>query len=275
MKPYSIFSSLAILGPLTLSAAQTLNFVAHQDDDLLFLSPDLLGEVRSGRDVRTVFLTAGDAGNGEAYWTSRQAGSLAAYAQMVGVANDWIEGDAGIQGYDIPVYSLAAKPQIELAFMHLPDGNLDGSGFASTGSLSLQKLFDGTIQQIHTVDSSGTTYTKDQLIDVLADIIENFKPDRINTSDFVNDIGGGDHSDHYTTGYFVDHATRVADNNAAFFGYMGYPVISLPANLPAATVADKKAIFYQYAVYDAGTCHTDAGCAGRPELDWFQRQYTV
>src|SRR5205085_11614279 len=42
----------------------TMNIVAHQDDDLLFLSPDLLHDVQSARCVRTVFVTAGDADNG-------------------------------------------------------------------------------------------------------------------------------------------------------------------------------------------------------------------
>ncbi|KAB8234024.1 GlcNAc-PI de-N-acetylase-domain-containing protein [Aspergillus alliaceus] len=275
MRLSNFLSSLAILGPITLSAAQTLNIVAHQDDDLLFMSPDLLNDVRSGRAVRTVFLTAGDAGNGEGYWTGRQAGSLATYARIAKVDNDWEEGDAGIEGFDIPVYSLSAKPQIELAFLHIPDGNMDGSGFASTGSVSLQKLWEESIDQIGTVDASGTTYTKDELLDVLVDIIENFDPDRINTLDYVNDVGSGDHSDHYTTGYFADHASQLADNNANFFGYMGYPVRSLSPNLDAATIADKKDIFYFYAGYDAGTCHSDEGCAGRPELDWLARQYMV
>lgn len=275
MKPYSLLSSLAILGPAALTVAQTLNIVAHQDDDLLFMSPDLLSDVRSGRAVRTVFLTAGDAGQGEDYWTSRQAGSLATYAQIAGVANEWNEGDAGIEGFDIPVYELAAKPQIELAFMHIPDGNLDGSGFASTGSVSLQKLWEGTIDQIGTVDASGTTYTRDQLLDVLSDIIENFSPDRINTLDFVNDLGDGDHSDHHTTGFFADHASQNADNDAAFYGYMGYLVQNQPANLNADQIADKKNIFYFYAGYDSGTCNSDAACAGRPELAWLERQYLV
>ncbi|KAE8372487.1 GlcNAc-PI de-N-acetylase-domain-containing protein [Aspergillus bertholletiae] len=275
MKPSSLLSSLAVLGSAALTAAQTLNIVAHQDDDLLFMSPDVLNDVRSGRAVRTVFLTAGDAGLGEAYWTSRQAGSLATYAKIAGVANEWNEGDAGIEGFDIPLYGLAAMPQIELAFMHIPDGNGDGSGFAATGGVSLQKLWEGTISEIGTVDASGTTYTKTQLLDVLTDIIESFNPDRINTLDYVNDLGDGDHSDHHTTGFFADHASQNADNNADFYGYMGYLVSSLPANLNADQVADKKDIFYFYAGYDSGTCNSDAACAGRPELAWLEREYMV
>ena len=64
----------------------TLDVVAHQDDDLLFLSPDLLHDVQDGRCVRTVFVTAGDAGGDQAYWTSRQSGSMSAYATMASPA---------------------------------------------------------------------------------------------------------------------------------------------------------------------------------------------
>src|ERR1700694_2302046 len=44
------------------TSGTTLNIVAHEDDDLLFLSPDLLHAIQAGRAVRTVFVTAGDSG---------------------------------------------------------------------------------------------------------------------------------------------------------------------------------------------------------------------
>ncbi len=36
--------------------------VAHQDDSLLFLSPDLLHDIQAGDCVTTVYVTAGDGG---------------------------------------------------------------------------------------------------------------------------------------------------------------------------------------------------------------------
>ena len=44
------------------SSGPTLNVVAHEDDDLLFLSPDLLHVIQAGGSVRTIFVTAGDDG---------------------------------------------------------------------------------------------------------------------------------------------------------------------------------------------------------------------
>ena len=97
--PYgSTFFTFNASDACSVASGKTLNIVAHEDDDLLFLSPDLLHAIQAGRSVRTVFLTAGDAGNDTAYWTGREAGMQAAYAQMCGVANTWTQTDAGIAG---------------------------------------------------------------------------------------------------------------------------------------------------------------------------------
>lgn len=58
---------------------------AHQDDDLLFCSPDLVHDIDSERGVVTIFVTAGDAGLGRDYWRGREKGIEAAYAQMADV----------------------------------------------------------------------------------------------------------------------------------------------------------------------------------------------
>src|SRR5690348_16747395 len=88
----------------------SMQFVAHEDDDLLFQSPDILHDVQSGRCVRTVYLTAGDAGNDSSYWSSRESGVEAAYAQMAGVANTWTTTDAGVSGHPIPLLTLNGRP---------------------------------------------------------------------------------------------------------------------------------------------------------------------
>ena len=46
------------------SAGSTMTIVAHEDDSLLFLSPDLMHAIQGGLCIRTVFVTAGDAGQG-------------------------------------------------------------------------------------------------------------------------------------------------------------------------------------------------------------------
>ncbi|RHZ61424.1 uncharacterized protein CDV56_100923 [Aspergillus thermomutatus] len=250
--------------------AQTLNIVAHEDDDLLFFSPNLLDKIQSGRSVRTVFLTAGDAGNGADYWTSRQEGSKAAYAQMSGVDNTWIQSDAGIPGFSIPLFTLEHNPIISLVFLQLPDGNNGGEGF---GSGSLQQLWEGTIPSL--TSWGGSSYSKNALVDVLRQLAANFEPDHINTQDFVHDYGDGDHSDHHTTGYFVHEAFADCASGASITSYMGYPVESLPVNIDEALLEQKKAVFYTYGGHDRNTCHSDETCSGRAEELWVQREYVV
>src|ERR1019366_7221456 len=71
---------LGVRGP----GAPRSGTVAHADDSLLFQSPSLLQNIQSNSYVRTVHLTAGDDGLGESYWSEREAGMEAAYAQMAG-----------------------------------------------------------------------------------------------------------------------------------------------------------------------------------------------
>jgi LmbE family N-acetylglucosaminyl deacetylase len=259
--------------PIALTAtagAQSLNIVAHEDDDLLFFSPIVLHEVQTGLSVRTIFLTAGDAGQGADYWMSRQEGSKAAYAQMSGVANSWTQSDPGIPGFDIPMFTLDQNPGISLVFLQLPDGNQGGEGF---GSGSLQQLWQGDRDTL--TSKSGSSYTKDDLINVLRQLGDKLGYSHINTQDFVNGYGDGDHSDHHTTGYFVREAFGDCWSDASITAYMGYPVTSQPANINAASLATKKAVFYTYGGYDRNTCHSDQTCSGRQEALWLEREYYV
>ncbi len=185
----------------------TLDIVAHEDDDLLFLSPDVLHDVQSGLCVRTVYVTAGDAGSGEGYWTSRQEGMEAAYADMAGVSDDWTQGDAGIPGHPATLMTLNGAPRVSLVFMHLPDGNTDGSGFSTTGYESLKKLRLGQISTIDAVDGSSS-YTESSLQATLVTLMNAYQPDTIRTQDFVDDFNDGDHPDHHAVAYLTQAAER-------------------------------------------------------------------
>ena len=78
---------------------RTLSIVAHLDDDLLFMNPDISSGIHAGQVTRTVFAVAPVMRGLSRYWESREAGSKAAYAHMAGVDNHWrteqitIEGD--------------------------------------------------------------------------------------------------------------------------------------------------------------------------------------
>ncbi|GKZ21779.1 hypothetical protein AbraIFM66951_008756 [Aspergillus brasiliensis] len=275
MKSYGLWSTLAALGSFTLSSAKTLNFVAHEDDDVLFLSPDLIRDILSGEPLRTVFLTAGDAGLGSDYWNGREDGSRAAYARMAVASNNWDYDVIYINDKTISLYTLQDDNNISLAFLHLPDGNMDGTGFGPDQNDSLQKLWNGDIDVIRTIDGSGVQYTRDELLQTLAALIADYDPDEVKTGDYVHDFGDGDHSDHYATGYFVDNALQQSGSNAGLTGYYGYPIQNMDVNLNDSDIEDKTNIFYEYASYDTATCASDDACSSRPESAWLQREYEI
>ncbi len=231
-------------------AGTTLNIVAHEDDDLLFLSPDLLYAIRAGRTVRTVFLCAGDAGAGVDYWQGREAGARAAYAQMCGVANAWAQTDAGISGHPIPVFTLSVQPSISLAFLRLPDGDSDGTGFPSTDHKTLQMLWMGKISTIDAIDGSSS-YSKKTLTSTLTSLMSSFQPDQINVQDYIGTYGDGDHSDHHSVAYLARAAMQEYTTPHSFTGYEDYNTCFRPANVTGADLMAKENAFHVYTQHDA------------------------
>ncbi len=148
------------LPPADCAQGTTTSIVAHEDDDLLFCSLDIMHDVRAGRCVTTIYVTAGDANRGPSYWQSRETGVKAAYAEIAGVRNTWTVADAGLPGHPVPVLTLARLPRISLAFMRLPDGFPSGSGGSLHSYESLQKLWLRQISAIHPVDGRLSTVAR-------------------------------------------------------------------------------------------------------------------
>ncbi|PYH48633.1 uncharacterized protein BP01DRAFT_283164, partial [Aspergillus saccharolyticus JOP 1030-1] len=273
------------------TTSQTLNIVAHQDDDLLFLSPDLLHTIQSttaSTPVRTIFLTAGDAGDSSpTYWPARQSGSMAAYARMANAPNSWTQST--LPATAIPLYTLTANPAISLAFLQLPDGNLHGEGFPTTGNSSLEQLWHQEIDSLTSLNpDQPATYTHSTLLQTLSEAIAAFNPVRINTLDFTREFdatsppeGGAwaDHSDHLAAAKFAQAAAgdcAAAGRNAAeVVGYTGYPVLDVlqaSGNVAGADLVEKQLAFYTYALGDWKTCRDQSGCKGGNEEGWLSRQ---
>jgi LmbE family N-acetylglucosaminyl deacetylase len=226
-----------------------LQVVAHEDDDLLFQSPDVLHDIVAGRRVRTVFVTAGDAARGERYWSGRERGSLAAYAHMAGVANAWTTSDAGVSGRPIRMLTLTGAPHISLVFMRLPDGNRRGTGMAVHDHESLMRLWDGAITSIHAVDGSAT-YTGASLQNTLTELMTSFQPTTVRTQDWTNPFGEGDNADHVATALYTRQAHRGYRSAHTLYAYEGYPVWVRSPNVTGASLSAKRHAFRAYAAHD-------------------------
>ncbi len=246
-----------------------MNIVAHQDDSLLFQSPDLFHDIQNDRCTMTIFVTAGDAGSGEQYWLGREDGVKAAYANMSGVANEWTVSDAGISGHPIPVFTLASHPNISMAFLRLPDGGVDGNGLSNP--VSLKKLWEGSITSLTAIDNSSS-YSKQDLINTFAALYAQYQPSRINTQNFVISFGDLDHSDHIATGYFSKSAHQLYTTPHTIYAYQGYDSVFHAINVFNTDLAAKIGAFFTYTPFDPHACQSYEACTGSYD-DWLERQY--
>jgi LmbE family N-acetylglucosaminyl deacetylase len=247
------------------SGHTVMNIVAHQDDDLLFLSPDLIHNIKAGYCVRTVYVTAGDAGHDSSYWLGREQGSQAAYSAMSGVTGPWIQRVVDLTDQE---YIRVSNPQkddyISLIFLRLPDGNLKGQGFSSSHYESLARLESGRISSIHSV-TGQSVFTSSQLTDALALLIRTYGPSEIHTLS-TSDSGSAtsDHNDHMAVGRFTRKAYQKNTDQtpASIRFYLGYSDRQMPANITGADFQEKQSVFLTYAQFDGAVCHSPELCKG-------------
>ncbi|SCZ92524.1 BZ3500_MvSof-1268-A1-R1_Chr5-2g07942 [Microbotryum saponariae] len=256
----------------------TVYVVAHPDDDLLFQSPDLWTDVVSGACITTIFLTSGDSGVGLTYAKARESGNEAANSYMANVDDSWTEFVATFGGQPVLVRTLVGAPQVQRVWFRLPDGNVDGTGYAPNGYQSLRGLYFGSISSISSVDG-GATFTLATLKNAISDILTARQAKNVRTLDHLSDYDAGDHSDHITTARITSALVGNTAPSANFAGYMGYPINNFAPTLisGSAQFVAKSNAFFQYTPFDSGECQSYSACtsAGRGESYWLARQYVV
>jgi hypothetical protein len=202
----------------------------------------------------------------------REAGIRAAYARMAGVANAWSTSDAGVAGHPIPLLTLTGRPTVSVGFMRLPDGLQNGSGSPGNNFESLQKLWQGTIAQIHAVDGSSA-YSKSALTATLTTLMDALQPETIRTQDYTIGFGAADHSDHVAAAVFARQAHVAYATPHVFIGYKDYVTNSLPQNVFDPDLTAKTDAFNAYLAFDAGPCGSPPNCGTNEYTGWLKRQY--
>lgn len=239
----------------------TMSVMAHYDDDLLFANPALLQAVQADDCVRTVFLTASDAGQGTEYYRNREIGILRAYDVMRGADGLWNEKKITLDtGVDLNVFTPGDGDNISVAFMRLPDGGLtrgvDGAltstGFSSTGDSTLPWLLDGTRTSIQKVDT-GVSVTLEQIRASVAEIMRAYSP-----TDVYTHVPGqsrwsaDDHPDHSAVGTIVREAAAIGGVTPAQMHYaVGYSTGTMDQNVAGELLEKKVAAFSAYAQMDS------------------------
>ncbi len=264
-------------------AIRDLAFVAHLDDDLLFMNPDLMDNIQAGGCVRVVYLTASDAGEGEPYMFGRERGVRAAYAYMARQDDNWREDSVQVGAHSITRYTLSGNPRVELLHLRLKDPWL-GPGWGSLTPLSRTESQLG--QHAEALGALGGSYSRAELVTTLATLVRDYRPSNVRHLDDTVSVpydqlcwrcAGHSHPDHIASARLVREALAQAPGNYAETGYVDYPSQERSANLSDAEIAGKTEVFRRYAwqdhhyCKDAASCHEPAG----PAAAWVQRAYYV
>ncbi|MFL6056224.1 MAG: PIG-L family deacetylase [Actinoallomurus sp.] len=243
--------------------AQTgfVQVVAHPDDDLLFMSPDLAQGIRRGGGVTTVVLSAaeghagiGDTHNALAYVAQRRQGLHAAYAAMAGVRDGWRVETVRSGRVNVEVHTLAARPTIHLAFLSLPDGR-DPRPRIGRRAIAQLEADHGSTKCAPTVTPKHSPYahcyTHADVIRALITLFERFRPTVVRTQDPSPDRRyTADHTDHIAAARFTTEAVGRYGRPLVQVDYRDYNLSDTPVNLGKADRPAKQRYFADYRAYD-------------------------
>ena len=183
-------------------------FAAHEDDWQLFMNPSAFQDVLDARR-KTVFIhaTAGDAGLGigsggrkHPYYLAREGGAESAIRFMADTDGYPSERTATtIMASGHPVRRVSYRNTVAY-FLRLPDGHPGGEGFSGTGHQSLQRLAQGRIATLRTVDASTVYQGWADLVGTLRAIVDHEREIastiELNVAELDPARNPQDHSDH-------------------------------------------------------------------------------
>ncbi len=234
-------------------------FAAHPDDWQLFIGEQAWENLRdTTHQVVFVLSTAGDAAMGISaadtanmpYYKARERGFIHSVqwaaegdlqADSTGKATlpllPYTLKDETINGHVVRSFSYKnAKAYL----FYLPDGFPDG-GY----TWSLQKLKQGEIDEMPSIDSA-TVYTSwDDLRTTLTKLVEQHLSENqnvtFNLAERDTTLNPGDHSDHWYTSLIADEATQALEGTRRYF--IEYHTASLDTNLSKPQIAIKQFLF--------------------------------
>lgn len=272
----------APVSPAALPCATStlLTVWAHTDDDIIFANPAISDAIAEGRCVRSVFLTAGDAGKPPGYSRSRELGILRAYNVMRGQPGQlWNQAQLTLlSGEQATQFVPQNEDRLSILFLRLPDGGLDGGGFGSTGHASLPKLLDGAVSTLAPIDG-GPAVSLDTLRATVREIASAYAPSEVLTHiPRGTGVTAGDHPDHSVVGTLVrDAALGGAMPRESVRYYIGYPSQNMPVNVTGDALKRKVDTYRVYAKEDPVlACADNSACLARAKFGaWLQRSYSL
>lgn len=250
---------LAILLSCSLALAdeapgpRTMIIVAHQDDDIPIMYPDLAAHVNPRTPMQTVYLTNGNAGLrcGD-YTRGREQGVKQIHAQLVGVDDVWSDEERTVNGKLLRVSTLRGT-QHQLVFF----------GFANSPEekTSLEYLWSEPEARISTMDIDGRShvdsYSADELVETLRALMVAGKVEDVRMLDATQrkpEFYPFDHTDHVHSALFGFAALERYGESKSFTMYRGYNIQFEPKNLAKDVIEKREKLFKAYAEHDKKIC---------------------
>jgi hypothetical protein len=228
--------------------------VAHADDWQLFMQQNVFEDIRSPRcKVIFIITSAGDAGKDKSYWLAREEGLKSSTRFCLAPVSPLSEfpGNSIFNGFNIHWWTLNNSTSY---FLRLPDGNLDGNGFASNNFQSLAKLESGQINVLPAVNNSAVYYNWGALVKTIESIIifeSNTISDKwIHYLDPNPVANPDDHPDHIATGKAIQQMNIISSLRQLIFS--GYSTKMQPEERSPEELFWKAGMFavYEKAVHD-------------------------
>lgn len=218
--------------------------VAHQDDWQLFYGQQVFADlIEPNRRVVFIYTTAGDAGGSEAWWRARERGAVAAQALPSGAAPPEHLEVIRINDHPVAVYGAGSFVSYHL---RLPDGNVPGDGFPSTGHVSLRKLQTGEISEMAAVDGSTAYKSWKDFCGTLRAIFDREGSHEgvwVNAADWSWTCSPDDHSDHKAT---ADAVREIVGNRFNRLWFVTYSTKDRTANLSGEALGRKEQVWLAY-----------------------------
>ncbi|MCE3550360.1 PIG-L family deacetylase [Pseudonocardia sp. RS11V-5] len=227
----------------------TLSLVAHQDDDLLFMNPDVVSDVQAGEPTWIMYLTAGNLDPGPAgmpYANKRIQGARAAWERGAQVANpSWTFRLLLVDGRTLPSNRLDGT-NLNLVFTFVNAANAAvNDPVGDLGRMWSDPTF--TTQPI----DGRSSYNHAQFVEMLRGLIAYVGPDFLRVQDPAGEEMGG-HVDHANGARLAMEANSldgvVSHRADTYFDYID---AQMPENFDGYWRNEKQAMWNAYKPFDS------------------------
>ncbi|WP_190092754.1 PIG-L family deacetylase [Streptomyces melanogenes] len=293
------------------SGVRVMQIVAHPDDDLYFMNPELQQSIDANDQLVSVYVTSGEAQgfnkipghkppkpNVANYAGARRQGLRQAYAFMAtgDTKAPWTRQVTTLPGGTaIEVDALSQHPGIRLVFLGVSQHS---PSHGRTPGLDLRRLWEAPRAVTRTLVGTGSPVrashevTRAGLIDALVHLMDSYRPTLVRTMDPDPDMqvrdakhrahhdqrGYSDHPDHTAAALFTYAALDRYRAPHAVTAFRGYYNERWPQGLPAQIIRGKANVLNAYGGSPKGCDNEFGGCGdydvGRDRsygTGWLQR----